>query len=219
MRKRTIMFIIVFMLALLAGCKSNNELSDFSKAFKNYDYTKTSGHRYSKTQRTDNIYIYEEVLDVKINKDEPLMAHKYYYQKKLSLFEVENQFEEQNYNEYYYKDSVGILDGEEIVWEKKEFSDFREIIKLPRFVFKKEYLDDINLTKLADYLLLKTNIKNEYTKDFFLVDIDIKDVYFEARIKDKALQEFKIIYTLDNSTVETTYRIYYDKHELDISYE
>jgi hypothetical protein len=67
--------------------------------------------------------------------------------------------------------------------------------------------------------LLKADIKDEYTKEFFGIDENISNVSIEVRIKGKKLQEFKIVYKLELTTVETSYRVYYDKHELSVKYE
>lgn len=219
MRKTIKVLLVLLSFMFLVSCQKSDELLDFTAAFKNYNYNKTAGHRYTKTQRLENIIICEEQMDLKINRKSPLEAHKYYYLKELDEFDLEKQFTETTSNEYYYKDSIGTLVLQEIVWEKKPFKDFSEEISLPNFKFKKQYLGEHTLTKLADYLLLRTEIKDEYTKDFFLIEENIKDVYFEARIKGKKLQEFKITFTLDKTVVELTYKIYYEEHELNINYE
>ena len=219
MRKRLSVILIIVLGVVLVSCKKSGELSDFSKAFKNYNYSKTTGHRYTKTQRLDNIIIYEETLDVKINRGSLITAHKYYYLKELSEFNLENQFKEVISNEYYYKDSIGVISEEDIIWSKSSFNEFSENITLPNFSFKKTYFKEHTLTKLSDYLLLKAHIKDEHTKDFFNITDAISNIYIEVRILGTKLQEFMIQYTLDNTMVEVGYRIYYNDHELNIKYE
>lgn len=219
MRKGINVVIILLMFMFIVSCGSSDELTNFSAAFKGYDYSKTAGHRYTKIQRLDGVIIYEESLDMKINRDTPIMAHKYYLKKDLNEFSLDSQFTETHYNEYYYKDSIGTENEDNITWVKKAFSEFSESITLPKLKFKKSYLSEHTLTKLADYLLLKADIKDEYTKEFFGIDENISNVYIEVRIKGKKLQEFKIVYKLELTTVETSYRVYYDKHELSVKYE
>lgn len=218
MRKTIKVFIVALLMLFIVSCKTKEELVDFSKAFKDYKYSETTGHRYKKIQRLGNIIVYEETVETLINKSDVLKAKTSYYEKKLSEFDSEQQFIETRKEKYYYKDSIGKNIEGELAWEKGSFSEFNEEVSLPSFIFKKEYFKDHDLTRLADYLLLKAHLKDEHTKDFFLIDEEIKDVYIEVRIREKKLQEFKIVYTLDKTTVETSYRIFFDEHELDINY-
>lgn len=219
MRKTIILFIISLGALFLSSCNKSEEFADFSAAFKDYKYSSTTGHRYLKTQRFNDVVVYEQRFEQKVNNTKDKQAHIYSYLRELTEFNLESQYSEAINNLYYYKDSVGTVSGQEIVWEEKAFSEVINEPKLPNFKFKKEYFTEHSITKLADYLLLKADLKNEYTKDFFQIEEGISDVYIEVRIRNKKLQEFKIFYTLDKTIVETSFRVYYDNHELDVTYE
>lgn len=210
MRKIVRVLIVMLMFGLLTSCKKPDELLNFSKAFDNFSYSKITGYTYTKTQRQGRDEVYKQEIIHIIEKDSKIKAQTIFYEKKLGLFDPEHQFEVTNKITYYFDDSEGTYIDDVLVWKKKPFKDYGEI-DLPKLKFKKDYFEEYTLNPLSEYVLLRGTLKASSTKDFFNIDEEIEDLFIEARIRDKRVQELKLRYTIDKSTVETSYKINYDK--------
>lgn len=215
MRKTLKVLLMAFLLLLISSCGKSDELGNFTKAFSDYNYSKTTGYLYTSKQSFNNALTNEKRIEQQIDRGSPLKAQTDFYEKKLNEFDKENQFTITSYSTYYLKDSAGKEEGEDIIWKKQSFKDYNNM-SLPKLSFKKDYFSEYTLNKLADYILLKGYVKDDKIKDFFNLDEEMTNIYIEARIRGKTLHEFKIRYTLENSLIDTSYRIYYEKYELNI---
>lgn len=213
-------FITVLLLSLaLVGISScgvyKEDFTVFARALKNYNYDKTTGYSYMVTQKLDGYVTYEKEVIHKFNKKKPITALTTYYEKKLNEFDVDNQFLISNTETYYYKDQMGIIEGDEVVWEKKSFKEYN-VIKFPKVDLKKKYFVEYDTNKLGDYFSFKGTLKNDEVKSFFRIDEDISNLYVEIRIRGRQIEELKLVYSMDKSIVEVSYSIYYHEHNIEL---
>lgn len=216
MRKTLKVLLMAFLLLVITSCGKSDELGNFTKAFKDYNYSKTTGYLYTSKQSFNNVSITEKRIEQIIDRKPVLKAKTDFYERRLNEFDAEKQFNETSYTTYYYKDSVGKGEKDDLVWEKKSYEDYNNM-SLPKLVFKKDYFSDYTLTKLADYVLLKADIKDENIKDFFKIDKEMANISIEARIRGNTLYQFKIKYYQEKTIIETSYTIYYDDFEVEIT--
>lgn len=215
---RKILLVVLFSISLLgiSSCGIYKEdFTVFARAIKNYNYDKTTGYSYITTQKLSGEVTYKKEVIHKFNKKKPITALTTYYERSLNEFNLENQYSEESYETYYYKDKMGVIVDGEVVWEKKAFKDYNRLV-LPKLDLKKKYFISYETNKLGDYFSFKGTLKEEDVKSFFKIDESISNLYVEIRIRGKQIEEIKLVYTMDKSVVEVAYSIYYHEHNIEL---
>ncbi len=215
---RKFLIVVLFSISLLgiSSCGIYREdFTVFARAIKNYKYDKTTGYSYMTNQKLNGEITYEKEVINKLNRKKPVKALTTFYERSLTEFNLDSQYTEDRYETYYYKDQMGTIEGGEVVWEKKAFKDYNTLT-LPKLDLKKKYFVEYETTRLGDYFSFRGTLKEDEVKSFFKIEENISNLYVEIRIRNKQIQEIKLVYTMNKSVVETTYSIYYHEHEIEL---